>query len=139
MPEYRVPRINSVLITGHLTADPELRYTPDGQAVLNFQIGSTRKYRDKAGEWQDDTTFMKVAVWRDLAEQMGERLHKGSAVFIEGRLQSRSWETPDGQKRSALYIQARRIQDLTKTREGGSEKEPTESGEKKEGNEPLSF
>lgn len=139
MPEYRVPTMNKVLITGHLTADPELRYTPAGQAVLNFQMASNRRYRDKEGEWQEQTTFVRVAAWRELAERMGEKLHKGSAVFVEGSLQSRSWETPEGQKRSALDIQAWRIQDLTKTSEGGSEEGPTESGEKEEGDEPLPF
>jgi len=115
MPEYRVPRINRVLITGNLTSDPELRYTPDGQAVLSFQIASNRRYPNKkTGEWQEDTTFVRVTAWRELAERMGERLHKGSAVFVEGRLQSRSWETPDGQKRSAIDIIALTVQDLTK-------------------------
>jgi len=115
MPEYRVPRINRVLITGNLTNDPELRYTPDGQAVIGFQIAANRIYPNKkTGEWQKDTTFVRVTAWRDLAERMGERLHKGSAVFVEGRLQSRSWETPDGQKRSAIDIIALTVQDLTK-------------------------
>jgi len=115
MPEYRVPRINRVLITGNLTSDPELRYTPDGQAVLSFQIASNRRYPNKkTGEWQEDTTFVRVTAWQALAERMGERLHKGSAVFVEGRLQSRSWETPDGQKRSAIDIIALTVQDLTK-------------------------
>jgi len=115
MPEYRVPRINRVLITGNLTSDPELRYTPDGQAVLNCQIASNRRYPNKkTGEWQEDTTFVRVTAWQALAERMGERLHKGSAVFVEGRLQSRSWETPDGQKRSAIDIIALTVQDLTK-------------------------
>ena len=138
MPEYRVPRINSVLITGNLTFDPELKYISDGQAVLNFSIASTRRYRDKAGEWQDDTTFVRVTAWRDLAERMGERLHKGSAVFVEGRLQSRSWETPEGQKRSAIDIVAIRIQDLTKREaEGGPPAE--KPSEKTDDDEALPF
>ncbi len=137
MAEYRVPRINSILITGNLTADPELRYTPDGQAVLGFQIASTRRYQDKSGEWQDDTTFVRVTAWRETAERMGERLHKGSAVFVEGRLQSRFWETPDGQKRSAIDIQAFRIQDLTKAEKEVAEEETPKSGE--EDKEELPF
>jgi single-strand DNA-binding protein len=143
MPEYKVPRINRVLITGNLTNDPELRYTPDGQAVLGFQIAANRIYPNKkTGEWQKDTTFVRVTAWRDLAERMGERLHKGSAVFVEGRLQSRSWETPDGQKRSAIDITALTIQDLTKAEVEAKVSESPDTGgkETKEGgDEDLPF
>ncbi len=133
MADYRVPRVNRVLITGNLTVDPELRYTPDGQAVLNFRIASNRRYRNrKSGEWEEDVTYVRVTAWRELAERMGERLHKGSAVFVEGRLQSRSWETPDGQKRSAIDILALSIQDLTKAAletTGEEEKHGDEEGD----------
>ncbi|MCK4329940.1 single-stranded DNA-binding protein [candidate division WOR-3 bacterium] len=138
MADYRVARINKVLITGNLTADPELRYTPDGQAVLNFRIASNRRYPNrKTGEWEEDVTYVRVAAWRELAERMGERLHKGSAVFVEGRLQSRSWETPDGQKRSAIDIIALSIQDLTKAVVEKVEEEVKEINE--EGDEALPF
>lgn len=130
MPKYRVPRINRILITGNLTSDPELRYTPDGQAVLGFQIAANRRFPNKkTGEWQEDTTFVRITAWRELAERMGERLHKGSAVFVEGRLQSRSWETPDGQKRSAIDITALTIQDLTKAEIEVEESEVKETKE----------
>ncbi len=138
MADYRVARINKVLITGNLTADPELRYTPDGQAVLNFRIASNRRYPNrKTGEWEEDVTYVRVAAWRELAERMGERLHKGSAVFVEGRLQSRSWETPDGQKRSAIDIIALSIQDLTKAVVEKVEEEVKKIGE--DGDEALPF
>ena len=116
MAEYRVPKINKVLITGNLTADPDLRYMPDGRAVCNFQIASTQRYLDKkTGEWVDaPTTFVRVATFGPTAERLGERLRKGNAVFVEGRIQSRSWETPEGQKRSVVEISALRVQNLTK-------------------------
>lgn len=138
MADYRVPRVNKIIITGNLTADPELRYTPDGQAVLSFRIASNRRYRNKrSGDWEEDVTYVRINAWRELAERMGERLHKGSAVFVEGRLQSRSWETPDGQKRSAIDILALTIQDLTKTTTEVEESEEKEVEE--EGDDALPF
>jgi len=101
-------------MTGNLTVDPDLRYTPDGQPVCSFQIASSRNYKDKSGEWQKVTTFIRVNTWGQLAERMGERLHKGNAVYVEGSLESRSWETQDGQKRSTIEIRALRVQLLNK-------------------------
>jgi single-strand DNA-binding protein len=139
--EYRVPQINSIHITGNLTGDPDLRYTPEGQPVCNFNIASSRRYRDKdTGEWKDASpTFIRVVTWRQLAERMGERLHKGHAVYVEGFLQSRSWETSDGQKRSAIEIQALRVQHLNKF-PGEKEESIPEEGEpeSKEEGEPES-
>lgn len=119
MAEYRVPNINRVHITGNLTHDPELRYTPEGQPVCNFNIASNRRYLDKkTNEWTEVPTFVRVTTWRELAERMGSTLHKGSAVYVEGSLQSRSWETPQGEKRSAVEIQALRVQNLNKVTAG---------------------
>ena len=117
MAEYRVPNINKVLITGNLTVDPDLRYMPDGRAVCNFQIASSRRYKDKnTNEWVEaPPTFVRVTIFGQSAERLGESLHKGSAVFVEGRLQSRSWETPQGEKRSVLEIVAMTAQNLVKT------------------------
>ena len=141
MAEYRVPQINRVHITGHLTGDPDLRYTPDGQPVCNFNIASNRRYMDKkSGEWQEATTFVRVTTWGQLAERMGERLHKGNAVYVEGSLESRSWETSDGQKRSTIEIRALRVQHLNKL-PGEKEESIPEEGkpESKEEKEELPF
>ncbi len=121
MAEYRVPNINKILITGNLTGDPDLKYMPDGRAVCNFQIASGYRYLDKkTNEWVDaPPTFVRITTWGPTAERLGERLHKGNAVFVEGRLQSRSWETPEGQKRSIVEINALRVQNLNKF-EGGN-------------------
>jgi single-strand DNA-binding protein len=110
--ELRLPTLNRILITGYCTQDPEVRYIQNGAAVANIRIGSTRRFKDNAGEWRDDTCFVNVVAWRELAERCGNSLKKGSAVFVEGRLQSRSWETDDGQKRSVIEIAADRIQFL---------------------------
>src|SRR3954469_7249622 len=95
-----------VTITGNLTDDPELKFTPQGTAVANFRIAVTTRVRD--GEsWRDgDTSFFRVNAWRDLAEHVGDSLSKGDRTVVIGRLRSRSWETADGEKRSVTEIEA---------------------------------
>ena len=104
--------LNKVLLIGNLTKDPELRYTPNGVAVANLRLAVNRKYKDKAGEWKEDTCFVTVTAWDKQAEVCNQYLQKGRPVFIEGRLQSRSWETADGQKRNTIDVRAERIQFL---------------------------
>ncbi len=104
--------LNKVLLIGNLTKDPELRYTPSGVAVANLRIAVNRRYKDKSGEVKEDTCFVNVAAWDKLAETCNQFLKKGRPIFVEGRLQSRSWETPDGQKRSMIEVRAERIQFL---------------------------
>lgn len=130
--ELRLPSLNKVLITGYCTQDAEVRYIQSGAAVANIRIGSTRNFRDASGEWRDETCFVNVVAWRELAERAGNQLKKGSAVLVEGRLQSRSWETDDGQKRSTLEIVADRIQFLDRNRGEGA---PAYSGGRGESNE----
>jgi len=120
MADLKLPTLNHVLMAGRLTRDPDLRFTPAGTAVCNFRLASSRRFKDQSGEWRDDSTFVNVVTWRKTAENCGEYLKKGSAVLVEGRLQSRSWETEDGQKRSALEIVAQRVQFLDRV--GGPEK-----------------
>ena len=104
--------LNKVLLIGNLTKDPELRYTPNGVAVANLRLAVNRKYKDKSGEWKDDVCFVTVTAWDKQAEVCNQYLQKGRPVFIEGRLQSRSWETNDGQKRNTIDVRAERIQFL---------------------------
>ncbi len=104
--------LNKVLLIGNLTKDPELRYTSSGVAVANLRLAVNRKYKDKSGEWKEDTCFITVAAWDKQAEVCNQYLHKGRPVFVEGRLQSRSWETNDGQKRTTIDVRAERIQFL---------------------------
>ena len=104
--------LNKVLLIGNLTKDPELRYTPNGTAVANFRLAVNRKFKDRSGELKEDTCFVTVTAWDKQAEACNQYLHKGRPVFVEGMLQSRSWETPDGQKRSVIDVRAERIQFL---------------------------
>ena len=103
---------NKVLLMGNLTRDPELRYVPSGTAVATFTVAVNRVYTSQAGEKKEEVSFIKIVVWGRRAEVCGEYLSKGSPVFIEGRLQSRSWEGQDGQKRSTMEVIADNVQFL---------------------------
>ncbi len=103
---------NKVLLMGNLTKDPELRYTPQGTAVVNLRMAVNRKYKDKTGEFKDEVCFITAVVWDKQAENCNQYLRKGSPVFVEGRLQSRSWEDNTGAKRSVVEVRAERVQFL---------------------------
>lgn len=104
--------LNKVFLIGNLTRDPELRYTPAKVAVANLGVAVNRKFRDKTGELREDVCFLTVTVWDKQAGACCQYLQKGSPVFVEGVLQSRSWETSDGQKRSTIDVRAERVQFL---------------------------
>ena len=96
-----------ITVIGNLTADPELRWTQSGAAVADFTVASTpRTYDRNAGEWRDgDTLFMRCSVWRDTAENVAESLRKGMRVIVQGRLTQRSYETPQGERRTVVELQ----------------------------------
>jgi single-strand DNA-binding protein len=94
-----------VTITGNLTEDPELRFTPAGAPVANFTVAVTPRVKD-GDSWKDgETSFFRCTAWRSLAENLAESLTKGARVLVQGRLQQRSWETPEGDKRSVVEVQ----------------------------------
>ena len=97
---------NKIIIVGNLGRDPELRYTPQGVAVCNFSMATNEKKRDKAGEMQDVTTWFRVTLWRNQAENAAKYLTKGSPVYIEGRLGVEDWTDRDGNGRYTLEVQA---------------------------------
>ena len=103
---------NKVLLIGNLTKDPELRYIPQGTAVVNLRLAVNRKFRDRNQESKEETCFVTVVVWDKQAESCNQYLHKGSQIFVEGRLQSRSWEDAAGNKRSTIEVRAERVQFL---------------------------
>ena len=103
---------NKVLLLGNLTRDPELRYIPSGQAVTTFTIAVNRSYAASTGEKKEEVSFLRIVVWGKSAENCNEYLKKGSSVFVEGRLQSRSWEAQDGTKRSTVEVVAQSVQFL---------------------------
>lgn len=110
--------VNKVFLLGNLTRDPELRYTPSGAGVASFGLAVNRRY--KAGnENKEEVCFVDITVWGKQGENCVEYLNKGSQVFIEGRLQFRSWETDDGQKRNKLDVVANNVQFLGKPGGGG--------------------
>ncbi len=104
--------LNKARLMGNLTRDPELRYIPSGSAVTSFTVAMNRVYKLQSGEKKEEVSFVRVVVWGRMAEVCGEYLTKGSPVFVEGRLQSRSWDGPDGQKRNTLEVVATNVQFL---------------------------
>ncbi|MDD3295844.1 MAG: single-stranded DNA-binding protein [Candidatus Omnitrophica bacterium] len=102
--------LNKVFLVGNLTRDPELRYTPQGTAVTTLRMAANRSFKDKSGQSQKDTCFVNVVVWAQMAEVCNQYLQKGKPVFVEGRLQSRSWQGSDGKNRNVLEVIATRVQ-----------------------------
>jgi single-strand DNA-binding protein len=98
--------LNMVFLMGNLTRDPELRYTPNGQAVANFAVATNRSWKDAEGEIKDSAEFTDVVVWGKTAENVANYLKKGRKVHIIGRLQTRSWEAQDGSKRYKTEVVA---------------------------------
>jgi single-strand DNA-binding protein len=124
MGHLKLHSLNDVKLVGRLTRDPELRFTTQGTAVCHFRVAVGRKYKDRnSGEWKEEVAFVSCSVWREAAERCGQRLKKGSPVFIEGRLKSKEWQTKEGQKRTDLEVDVSRIQFLESMGEEG-EAEP---------------
>ncbi len=98
--------LNKVMIIGRLTRDPESRTTPQGIAVTNFSVATSRVWKDQQGQQQENTEYHNVVAWRRLAEICAQYLSKGRQVYVEGHLQTRSWEGQDGQKKYRTEIVA---------------------------------
>jgi len=110
----RLPNLNRVMIVGNLTKDPELRSTTTGVPVVNFRIASNRRFKDNSGEWKEDVCYVGIVAWQKLAESCASKLKKGSAVYIEGELRSRTLDHEDGSRHSLVEIRAHHIQFLDK-------------------------
>lgn len=105
--------VNKVILVGNLAADPELRFTPSGnRAVCNLRVVTNEVYKDKAGNKQETAEFHRITVWGDQAEACNKYLAKGRSVYVEGRLQTRSWDDKDGTKKYSTDIVADRVQFL---------------------------
>ena len=97
---------NTVTLVGNITDDPELRFTPSGAAVANFTVAVNRRQRSQSGEWEDRLDgFFRCSCWREMAEHVAESLQKGTRVVVVGRLQQRSWEDQEGNRRTQIDIQ----------------------------------
>jgi single-strand DNA-binding protein len=101
--------LNKVMIIGNLGADPEMRYTADGTALTNFRVAASRTYSGADGERKEETEWFSVVTWRKLAEQCSQFLQKGRRVYVEGRLQTRSWDTPEGERKYRTEVIADRV------------------------------
>lgn len=101
---------NTVTLIGNITRDPELRFTPSGSAVASFGLAVNRRWQDRgSGQWQEQTSFFDVKCWAQMAENVSESLSRGSRVIVSGRLEQRSWETEQGDKRSKVEVVADEI------------------------------
>ncbi len=125
--------LNRIILIGRLTRDPELRYVPSGHPVASFSLAVERPFANQQGERETD--FIDIVAWRKLAEQVSQHLSKGRLVAVEGRLQIRSYETQDGQKRKASEVVADAVRFLDRKATGASAG-TTEGGEFAEENEP---
>lgn len=114
MTDLKMPEINYIIVAGNLTKDPIFRQTNNNTPVANFCIASNRKYRDSTNQWQEDVCYVGIVAWNKLAESCRDRLKKGSAILVDGELQSRNWKSEEGHNRSIVEIKARRIQFLNK-------------------------
>ena len=127
--------LNKVMVIGNLGADPEMRYTADGNALTSFRVAASRSYSTPDGERRDETEWFSVVAWRKLAEQCSQFLQKGRRVYVEGRLRTRSWDTPDGQKHYRTEVVAERVLFLDRPggaplpEEGAEPTGPQEQGE----------
>jgi len=118
--------LNKVMLIGRLGADPEIRYTADGTAVANFRLATNRSVK-RGEQWEEETDWHRVVAWRRLGEISGQYLNKGSLVYVEGQLRTRSWEDQDGNKRYITEVHAKDLQ-LLDTR-GDRGPGPSEGGE----------
>ena len=109
--------INKAILVGNLGSDPELRYTQSGTAVATLSIATSRQWKDKDGQKQEETEWHRVAVWDKIAEFCGNYLKKGMKVYIEGRIQTRKWQDSDGKDKYTTEIVAHTVQNLSPKQE----------------------
>lgn len=125
--------VNKCLFIGNLTADPEIRTMPNGEQVANFTIALNERYKAKDGNIVENVEYVRIVLYRRLAEIAGQYLHKGSQVYIEGRLKTRKWQDSNGQDRYTTEIQGDNLQML-----GGRQDEPKQAKPSKAKPDPLS-
>jgi single-strand DNA-binding protein len=119
---------NKIIIVGNLGRDPDLRYTPAGKAVANINVATTEKRRDRGGEMQEITTWFRVTLWGNMAENAAKYLKKGSPIYVEGRLKTDEWTDKDGNNRTTLDVNATEMQFLS-SGNNNSRKQDDDSGD----------
>jgi single-strand DNA-binding protein len=115
--------LNKVFLIGNLTADPELRYTPNGTAVADLRLAVNREFSSREGDRRSETLFVDAVVWQRQAENCSQYLSKGSPLMVEGRLQLDTWENQRGEKRSKIRVVAENVQFLGRPRDKTDEQE----------------
>jgi len=115
--------VNKVILIGNLGADPEVKFTPSNRAVCTLRIATSESFKDKAGQKQERTEWHRIIVWGEQGENCGKYLAKGRTVYVEGKLQTRSWDDKDGTKKYATEIIADRVNFL-----GSGQKKPVADG-----------
>jgi single-strand DNA-binding protein len=128
--------VNKVILIGRLGKDPEMRFTQGGRAVTSFSLATNENWTDQSGERQERTEWHRIVTWGKLAENCAKLLNKGKQVYIEGRLQTRSWDDRDGNKRYTTEIVANAMQILSAMEGGGGDRTLTgdEGGDLPAGN-----
>jgi single-strand DNA-binding protein len=114
MADLKMPEINNIVIAGNLTKDPVYRETSSRTPVVNFHIAANRRYKDSSNRWQEDVCYVGVVAWNKLAESCRHKIGKGSAVMVDGELQSRTFKAHDNKTRTVVEIKAKRIQFLNR-------------------------
>lgn len=112
MADLKLPRLNKIFISGRITHDLELKFTPKGTPVLRFSLANDRGYKDESGQWQNQTTFIDIVVWSERAENLTKQAAKGTAVLVEGRLESRTYTDQNNQNRKIYEVVADNVQTL---------------------------
>ena len=120
--------VNKAILVGNLGRDPELRHTPNGQAVVNFTLATSENWTDKSGERQERTEWHRIVVWGKTAEMCNQYLSKGRTVYVEGRIQTREWEDKDGNKRTTTEINAQNVTFIGGGGRGGRDDAPGDGG-----------
>ena len=128
--------VNKVILIGNLGADPEVRFTPGGQAVANFRIATSESWQDKNGQKQERTEWHRIVVWGKLAELCGEYLSKGRQCFVEGRLQTREWTDKEGKKNYTTEVVAQNVQFLGGRGDSAGSRPRAQSGSQDYGSPP---
>jgi len=104
--------VHKIIVIGHLGRDPEMRYTPEGEAVVNFSVASSRKYKTSSGEQREETEWFNCSAWGKLADICNEYLTKGKQVYVEGRLKTRTYQAQNGETRFSIDVTCQEIQFL---------------------------
>jgi len=124
-----VPNLNKVFLMGNLTRDLEIKYGKNGQPVTNARLAVNRTYTTQSGEKKEEVCYVTVVIWGKQAESCHTFLKKGSSIFVEGRLQYRSWEAEGGEKKNVLEVVAERVQFLDKKKKEGEVTQDTQADE----------